>query len=337
MTTPVVSICCITYNHENYIRQCLDGFVMQQTNFPFEILVHDDASTDGNAAIIREYEAKYPHLFRCVYQTVNQFAIQNTLTNILFPMAKGKYIALCEGDDYWTDPLKLQKQVDFLEWNSEYALCFHSIQILEPDGCLREDYITHVPEKYEDIETLARLGNYIHTPSVVFRNIITIFPPEFKESPLGDYFLYMLLGEQGKLKKLDDIMAVYRHGVGVWSTNGNDFRYNKTAITFLLLARYFKPRNSEVFKIFVNRVNLYLNHSWHLLSEQELSEFMKFKEISPLILKYRIDKLTQKVELQNKENLYLKNDHINCLEKFSTIKLIFELGKRIKRKVFSIC
>ena len=104
-----VSICCVTYNHENFLRQCLDGFVMQKTNFQFEILVHEDASTDGTEEIVKLYEEKYPNLFRCVYQSENQFLKQNTLVNILFKMAKGKYIALCEGDDYWTDPYKLQK------------------------------------------------------------------------------------------------------------------------------------------------------------------------------------------------------------------------------------
>src|SRR5437879_148231 len=108
-----VSICCVTYNHERFLAECLEGFVKQQTTFGFEILVHEDASTDNTVGIINDYEARYPHLFRCVIQKENQFYKQNTLINILFPMAKGKYIALCEGDDYWRDPLKLQRQIDF--------------------------------------------------------------------------------------------------------------------------------------------------------------------------------------------------------------------------------
>jgi glycosyltransferase involved in cell wall biosynthesis len=123
LSEPWVSICCCTYNHGNFIRQCLDGFVMQKTTFPFEILVHEDASVDNTASIVKEYEANYPHLFRCVYQSENQFQKQNTLHNILIPMSRGRYIAICEGDDYWTDPYKLQKQVDFLETNEEYSLC----------------------------------------------------------------------------------------------------------------------------------------------------------------------------------------------------------------------
>ena len=110
-----LSVVCITYNHERFIRDCLEGFVMQKTDFPFEILINDDASTDKTADIIREYEAKYPHLFRCVYQTENQQGKKNVWTDILFPMVQGEYVALYEGDDYWTNPLKLQKQVDFLD------------------------------------------------------------------------------------------------------------------------------------------------------------------------------------------------------------------------------
>ena len=100
---PLVSICCITYNHAPYIRQCLDGFMMQQTNFTFEVLIHDDASTDGTADIIREYESKYPDIIKPIYQTENQYSKGVKVSATFnFPRAKGKYIAMCEGDDYWT-------------------------------------------------------------------------------------------------------------------------------------------------------------------------------------------------------------------------------------------
>lgn len=123
LETPIVSIICYAYNHEKYIRQAIEGFIMQQTNFSFEIVIHDDASTDNTAAIIKEYEAKYPQLFSAIYQNENQHSQEKgRVTKICFEAAKGKYIAMCEGDDYWTDPLKLQKQVDFLEGNPDYSL-----------------------------------------------------------------------------------------------------------------------------------------------------------------------------------------------------------------------
>lgn len=128
MNTPLVSICCITYNHAQFIWKCLDAFLMQQTDFPIEILIHDDCSTDGTTEIIREYEAKYPDLIFPLYEEENQYQ-QGKAAEIDFynyRRARGKYIAYCEGDDYWTDPLKLKKQVDFMEANSEYSVCFHN-------------------------------------------------------------------------------------------------------------------------------------------------------------------------------------------------------------------
>src|SRR5690554_6611920 len=124
---PLVSICSITYNHGPYIRQCLDGFLMQKTTFPVEILIHDDASTDGTEEIIREYKVKYPHIIKPLYEVENQWIKGRRGSAVFnFPRAQGKYIALCEGDDYWTDPFKLQKQVEFLEENLDYSACTHS-------------------------------------------------------------------------------------------------------------------------------------------------------------------------------------------------------------------
>ena len=123
----VVSVLCTAYNHEKYIRSALDGFVNQKTNFRYEVLINDDASTDHTAAIIAEYEAKYPDIIKPVYQTENQYSKGVFITkSILFPRSKGKYTAICEGDDYWCDENKLQKQVDFLESHEEYAACVHN-------------------------------------------------------------------------------------------------------------------------------------------------------------------------------------------------------------------
>ena len=118
---PTVSIRCITYNQEPYIAQALDGFLMQDTDFPFEVVVHDDASTDRTADIIREYERNYPKIVKPIYEKENLYIKQNKLFNkIVNDACRGKYIALCEGDDYWIDTLKLQKQINFLEKNPDY-------------------------------------------------------------------------------------------------------------------------------------------------------------------------------------------------------------------------
>lgn len=137
----IVSISCITYNHEPYIRECLDGFMLQKTTFPIEILIHDDASTDGTAEIIREYEAKYPKIIKPIYQTENQYSKGISISATFnWPRAKGKYIAMCEGDDYWTDPLKLQKQVDALEKNFNINICSHPSMRLYGNEVKKDGY-----------------------------------------------------------------------------------------------------------------------------------------------------------------------------------------------------
>lgn len=123
---PVVSICCITYNHELYIEDALEGFLIQETYFPFEILIHDDASNDSTTDIIREYEARYPRLIRPIYQTENQYSKGLKMNPVFnFPRAKGEYIAVCEGDDYWFAPEKLQTQINLMEQSPDINISFH--------------------------------------------------------------------------------------------------------------------------------------------------------------------------------------------------------------------
>lgn len=228
MTTegPLVSICCTTYNHELYIRQALDGFLDQVVSFRIEILINDDASTDGTAQIIKEYEEKYPELIKPLYQLENQYSKEIKLMNVRFnfPRAKGKYIALCEGDDYWTDSLKLQKQVDFLEDNTDFGICFHNVEVvLQAENKFIEDAITREVPEITTIRELA-MGNFIHTPSVLFRNDFKL-PKWFLKTPLGDWSLYMTIIKNRKIKKLQDKMAIYRlHEGGSWSERSQEER-----------------------------------------------------------------------------------------------------------------
>ena len=219
MEKPLVSICCICYNQEKYIRQTLDGFVMQQTNFPFEIVISDDGSKDTTRQIIAEYKTKHPKMFRDVSPEQNL----GSITNFAYVQkeAKGKYIAICEGDDYWTDPYKLQKQVDFLECHPDYSICFHTVRVYnEKTKKFEEDTITRNVKETTDIYELAK-GNYIHTPSVMVRNsenVLKRFNDMGSVMP-GDYVLWMLYASEGKIFKMEDSMAVYRVGSGMWSTD----------------------------------------------------------------------------------------------------------------------
>lgn len=203
----------------------------QITNFPVEILVGEDCSTDGTREICVEYAARHPGkilLFKHTRETViringkatGRYNLIHNLTH-----AQGRYIALCEGDDYWVDPHKLQKQVDFLEQHEDFAICFHAVKILR-NGALVDDDITNPPQAVTTILDLAR-RNYIHTPSCMFRNRNPEPIPEFFYSvPIGDYPLHMLNARHGKIGFLADKMAVYRvHSDGAWSAQPDTYRY----------------------------------------------------------------------------------------------------------------
>ena len=155
MNKYLVAIKCATYNHEPYIRDALEGFVMQKTNFPFVAIVHDDASTDGTPDIIREYAAKYPDIIKPIYETENQYSKRDgslrRIMNAAVEASGAKYVALCEGDDYWTDPLKLQKQVDFLESHPDYSLVFANAR-LHYDAGLSEDTFPLEKREYTALE-----------------------------------------------------------------------------------------------------------------------------------------------------------------------------------------
>ena len=222
----------ITYNHQNYIEQAINGVLMQKTNFNFELIIANDNSPDETDAIIK----------KCIDTHINGNKIKyiNNTSNIgMMPNfinaiknCTGKYIALCEGDDYWTDEKKLQKQVDFLERNNDFSICFHHVNI-DNNGIIIEDNITKKVPSKTTIKDLAE-GNYIHTCSVVYRNnLFEKFPDYFYKAPVGDYFLHLLNSRYGKIFCFDEIMAIYRvHETSYWSSKQQEER-NKIWIDFL--------------------------------------------------------------------------------------------------------
>ena len=167
---PLVSILCATFNHVDYIKDCLDGFLMQKVSFPIEIIVRDDASTDGTSEIIRRYEEKHPHLFRNIYESKNQYSKGIKALPVMKRRARGKYVALCEGDDYWTDPDKLQKQVNFLEKNKGYSLCFHAVSKIEANQVLHEFPSYDLKEAFGLVDLFTQW--FIPTASILFKNNI---------------------------------------------------------------------------------------------------------------------------------------------------------------------
>lgn len=227
MSIPLVSICIPTFNGEQFIVEAMESAI-NQSYANLEILVSDDASKDATDTIIEDILKNHPRASWIKY--IKHKVNIGMMPNFIFAMKQchGKYIALCEGDDYWTDPYKLQKQVDFLEANPEYAICFHKIKIHdEPTGLLKDDYITRKVPETTDMRDLAQ-GNFIHTPSVVFRNGFEL-PKWFSGCPMGDWPLYCIITGNQKIKKLNENMAVYRmHNSSIWSSAGSIHRVQKT-------------------------------------------------------------------------------------------------------------
>ncbi len=230
-----VSVTCMAYCHEAYIRQTLEGFVSQRTNFPFEILINDDASTDGTAEVIREYAEKYPELIRPFLQEKNLFSQGiEPLDAVLFPAARGEYLAICEGDDCWTDPEKLQRQVDFLDAHPEYSACVHNtLGEFQGSGQEPRPLFPQTGDRDIPFETVIRGMSYaFHTSSILARREWLVTSPDFLYVALDygftDYAIGIWLTMNGKVRFLDRCMSLYRIGSNpsAWSSNV-DRHYDK--------------------------------------------------------------------------------------------------------------
>ncbi|MBO5720505.1 MAG: glycosyltransferase [Bacteroidales bacterium] len=288
--TPLVSVCTLAYNHAPYIRECLDGILMQKTNFAFELLIHDDASTDGTADIIREYEAKYPDIIKPIYQTENQYSkgVRVSLT-YQYPRAKGKYIALCEGDDYWTDPLKLQKQVDFMEANEEYSLCFHACDIkFEDDIQERQLYRKWENRDYNSIEIIKEWT--IPTASIVFRKLF--IDNKYKKIAIdknfiyGDIILFLHLASKGKARCFNECRSVYRRNGGGVTERDAKQNEEKLISHYIAISKYFKESRPYVNPIisnhFLNIGVTYLFKEKRIKGIRDLLTSIKY-DITPII------------------------------------------------------
>lgn len=256
---PFVFVRCMTFNHEAYIKDALNGFVIQQTKFPFVVAIINDASTDNTKSVINDFVKNNciynheidlrtedygtvldvivkdnPHcIFHIVHLNENHYGKKSKLPYFAKYENAAKYVAMCEGDDYWTDPLKLQRQVDFMEANPEYSLCFHKVNtLIHETGEIKNEFVVRDMPGKSTILDLAD-GNYIHTPSVLYRRYSGVLEQYQKMMPClpGDYVMWMLLAERGDIYKFNEPMAVYRYGSGVWSTSHtikNDMAYLST-------------------------------------------------------------------------------------------------------------
>lgn len=242
---PLVSICCITYNHEAFIEDALNGFLAQKTTFPFEIIIHDDASNDRTAEIIREYASRFPSIIKPILQVENVYQHGGLIyPRFVFPRAKGKYIAICEGDDYWVDQFKLKKQVEFLESNSEYVITYADSTAVDIYGSKVSDF---GGARRDLTQEELQKCTAIFSLTACFRNIIHEIPQDLLSARYGDLVMWSLLGAHGKGKYIQDIKpSVYRvHEGGIFSKKSNVVKMKMALITWAAFFAYYSRKGDK--------------------------------------------------------------------------------------------
>lgn len=308
-----VSIICNVYNHEKYIRDALEGFVMQKTNFAFEVLIHDDASTDKTANIIREYELKYPEIIKPIYQTENQYSKGHGIAQFQEPRIKGKYVAFCEGDDYWTDPLKLQKQYDAMEAHPEVDMCAHGAISVEANT--KRELLCICPSVNDEVLSTEKVidggGGYVATASLFYRAELLCNLPKFRQFLRLDYTLQIHGSLRGGILYLADCMCVYRvMADGSWTARMSKDK-EKRDKHFSKVQKMLCILNEETDKKYdaVIQKKLLKNEFLHLLSNGE------YKKV--IASKYKIF-----------------FNEMTASERFKTrLKVIFPILINIKRKL----
>lgn len=276
---PLVTIQCCTYNHEPYLRDALEGFVMQQTDFPFVAIVHEDASTDGTAQVLREYAEKYPDIILPIFEKENQYS-KGTLTQIMNKACEvtgAKYIAMCEGDDYWIDPLKLQKQVDFLESHPDFGLV-HS-NVFEADYKNKflktKVFRENIPEG--DVKKDILVGNFIYTLSVMYRSEFNdTIEKEIDPLPHWDRIMWICLSRITKFHYIPEETGVYRI-LKNSATHGNIKTVLKTDIIGTSDLLKFLDKNNyskeEIYSFYVPRSRRLLKYSYLAKDKESLEKY----------------------------------------------------------------
>ncbi|MDF1618115.1 glycosyltransferase family 2 protein [Petrocella sp. FN5] len=214
MGNVLVSIICVAYNHEKYIAEALDSFLMQKTDFDYEILLHDDASTDDTASIIKEYEEKYPDRIKAIYQKENQYSKGIHVFDFYLDIAQGKYIAICEGDDFWIDPDKLQKQTDFMENHPDYSVCAHGAYKINANTSKKVGEVRPSQEsrRFTTEEVIIGGGGLFAMNSIFYARKFAVRPDFYYECLIGDFPLLVHLAVSGKVYYIDAFMSAYRVG-----------------------------------------------------------------------------------------------------------------------------
>lgn len=311
---PMVSVCMITYNHEAFIHEAIEGVLMQKTTFPIELVIGEDCSADNTRIICEEYAQKYPDIVRLLPSEKNIGLMPNFIRTLR--ACNGKYVALCEGDDFWTDSFKLARQVGFLELNQNFNVCFHDVDvILMENNCSK---IKNFAIKYDTWKTEYTFDDLlfgkllIHTPSVVTRNLVNEF--KFEKAVTGDFFYLLHNSFFGKIKMLDYKMAIYRvHSKGVFSQRNSwpiekkiDFYTLQLDANYMLLDKYCNTKKRKLFVkdsiwqlknnlrfyyLQINKYDFARKLAYELITYSKLYYNVRFKAILSLAMTLLLPKL----------------------------------------------
>ncbi len=307
MEPPLLSVTCMTYNQENYIADALDGILMQETDFPFEIIVHDDCSTDKTADIAVEYAEKYPTIIKLILHKENQYSQGIKPTEASFKKALGKYIAMCDGDDYWVDPNKLQIQLDEMRKVENCQMSFHPAIDIWEDNSKKDGITTKQADGnklFSADEIVLGGGGFCPTASLIFKKEAVVNLPEwYDKAPFGDYFLQIFGSLKGGALYIDRPMSVYRrNATGSWSSAMLDIKkkekeFQKILEIYSEMDRYFNQRfHSEIIKI---ESDLYLEMALAYLISNNIMKFKQTIKHSYYLSEKKSKKLLLSYHLRN--------------------------------------
>lgn len=325
---PTVSVCCTAFNHENYITQAIESFLMQETNFPFEVIVRDDCSTDKTADIIREYSKQYPNIIKPILEVENQYSQGKEGSIKLVKKSDAKYIALCEGDDYWISPLKLQKQIDLLESNSTLKGVHTKVLYVDKDNNTLGQS-DRVEKGFEtiDYKYLAQ-RNTIHTCSFVFtKDIVDDNLCEMlREAPVGDLVYFLKTALSGNIGYVNELMSAYRKNIGISS----HWKPGQSIQNVIKVYDIFNKKYAEIRPI----TNISKRYYYYKLSTMYAREYAYSKALYNylLMLYFTKDTIFSKYFIVEKVNfsLYIKTFIMILPVSLFMYKTIKKISKKIK-------
>lgn len=323
----MVSILCTCYNHEQYINQCLDSLIMQETNFKYEIIINDDSSTDNSANIIKHYQEQYPEIIKPIYQKTNQYSQgKNIYKSYLLPNAQGKYIAMCEGDDYWTHPYKLQKQYDTMKAHPEFGFCTHLVECKSEDLSKVVGYFPTITINTGIIYKDDFITNYFmdkwwfQLTSYFFKknDLVQFYKNKdkiFGKSPVDDELMLMYFGCKWDTYYLNEKMSVYRRfSKGSWSSNNNNTKLQNLKKHKYDLIKVYKKFNKFTYYKYNKLIKKTIEHRYYDVAYFTNNEKLKLRKCKSLYTG---------TNTKNTIYLYAQAYIPNLLHKYQIIKKYF--------------